>query len=312
VGLDWRWRSWRRVAERVHALATALAGALPPELAAAIEHAAGGPGAPRLGFQWSPTVDRVALDLAVQAAGATAVPLPEGPGGEALARALADRGCAALVSLGEPVLPGFPEIVLPGSGRDINAELPSHGALDSTATELSHLPANAGPVAVEGPATATPHSQSIVTQTDLAAATAALATALPPPPGPRRPAREIVVAARPLAEPGVRLLLAWALTTGAPVALEPDLDPEILATTAQWIRPTLFAGTTPERRALLSRLAPPRSRLGLTRPAPHRHRPLGRLRAVLPLDGPPTLEEQTRWADLGVALVQPPLFPDRS
>jgi hypothetical protein len=142
------------------------------------------------------------------------------------------------------------------------------------------------------------------------AAGAALAAALAPAGGPpRRGGQEVVVTARPLAEPGERRLLSWALLAGAAVVLEP-LAANLVATAA-WARPTVFRGSAAELAALAAAVeADERAGLGgLVRRARRRLAPnatpglpLGRLHTLL-ATGPPGPAEGW-WRRRGVGVLR--------
>lgn len=123
----------------------------------------------------------------------------------------------------------------------------------------------------------------------------ALAEALPPP-GPRneaRPRREIVVVGVPPSSEssalGERAVHAWATSEGAAQVFEPN--PALLAATATWVRPTVFAGTLEQARDFGRRLrAVPRRRFL-------------RLRAVVFWDGSLDSEEIESWVGEGIAAI---------
>jgi hypothetical protein len=261
-GLDWRWRSFGAVAARVERLRAALA--------------AGVAGAPaRIGFEDAGRPGSIALDLAIQAAGACAAPLPPGLDGAALAAALAERGCSALAAFGAAGSPsGLPVLHLP----------------PDEASERESPPPSApwlgGPVLVAGEG-----GWREVAQAELIGAAGELAARLAPA-RPRR-GREILVLPRPLADPAGRRLAAWALAAGAALALEPDRAR--LAAAAAWVRPTVFAGDPDEIAALRALVEPRRRRRGGL--------PLGRLHTVAVLGGAPLpAAERAFWTGRGVAV----------
>ena len=286
---DWRWCSWGQVATAVDALAVALH-------CAASE--AGLPPGARVGYLYQATPDHVSLDLALQAAGLAVTPLPAE--GTAAAEALTDRDCRALAHFAAGDDPdetavttraaeeaGIPiwELPLPRLAVPKRPEwrppppppvkpLPSHPA---------------GPVVVTDAAghREIPHSA-------LLAAAALLASRLPP-----RRTRDIVVSTYSPADPIHRLLLSWSLSSAAALALEPE--PIYLVSSAIWVRPTLFAGTQPERDSLRSWLAAHDRPRNLLR---HPRLPLGRLDTVLATDSTPIPdEERTYWTSRGVTLL---------
>lgn len=305
-GWDWRWRSWGAVATAVRDLAAevrqtgAAAGLAPPA---------------RIGFPYRPGPDGVALDLALQAAGFAAAPLPAGPGAVELAGALERRGCRGLAILaaaagevGEagdlaggddgPEAParaaaaaGLPLLTLPSPG--LAARTRPRVAEPAEASSLD-LEAGAGPVVVGvGGGGGGGGDGREVAQAELLAAAEGLAAALAP-----RRRRDVVVSAHPLEAPAGRLLLAWSLVagdSGAALVLEPE--PGRLVATAVWARPTVFVGAAPERRALRDWLAAhdrPHTRIR-RRPRP----PLRRLHTVLATDAV-AADERAFWASRGV------------
>jgi len=307
-GLDWRWRSFGAVAARVERLRSALA-ALPP---------AGGSGgaARRIGFEDDGGPEAVALDLAIQAAGACAAPLPPGLAGEALASALAERGCAALARLDAGAAPG----AAPAEPLAATATL-SVGACESAAPGPSqhcapvfHLPGDEpSGESIAPPAPPSGGGSVLVTwegrwkevsQGELIAGVEELGARLAPPKPPRRsrrpaairrsarPEREVLVLPRPLADPAGRRLAAWALAAGAALVLEPDRA--LLAATAAWVRPTVFAGDPAEIAALRAEVEARRRRRGL---------PFGRLHTVAVLGGEALpAAESAFWAGRGAAV----------
>lgn len=114
--------------------------------------------------------------------------------------------------------------------------------------------------------------------------------------------RDVAVLAAPLAGPA-RLLLAWAVLTGAALVLEPD--PAVLAATAAWARPTVFLGDAAAVAALRARVpSPPFLARLLSRRRPPL--PFGRLRALVVAGPPLPAEEATFWTARGVALLPAP------
>ena len=286
-GLDWRWRSFGAVAARVERLRAALAAGL------------GGPPA-RIGFEDSGRPSAIALDLAIQAAGACAAPLPPGLTGTALAAALAERGCAALAVFAAaagapPALAG--EVAGPSGGGERPAAvvgapgvLVLHLARDEPSEREAPPPSapwRGGPVLVAEGA-----GWREIAQTDLVAGAVELAARLAPG-RPWRRGREVLVLPRPLADPAGRRLAAWALAAGAALALEPDRGN--LAAAAAWVRPTVFAGDPAEVAALRAVVEPRRRR--------RRGLPLRRLHTVAVLGGaPPPAAERAFWTGRGVAV----------
>ena len=128
-------------------------------------------------------------------------------------------------------------------------------------------------------------------QAELIAAAADLAARIA-----SRRGRDVLVWTGPPHDPAERVLSAWALFSGAALVLEPE--PENLAATAIWVRPSVFAGGGAERRTLLDWLAAhDRRRSVLGRP----RLPLRRLHTVV-ATGPEPMPEDERalWAERGV------------
>jgi hypothetical protein len=140
------------------------------------------------------------------------------------------------------------------------------------------------------------------TEPALLAAAQALRSALPAARG-----RDVAVLAAPLAGPA-RLLLAWAVLTGAALVLEPE--PAALAATAAWARPTVFFGAAAAVAALRARVPPEPllARLACRlRPRRRPALPFGRLGALV-VSGPPLPEgEAAFWSARGVALLPAPV-----
>ncbi|MFP3939512.1 MAG: AMP-binding protein [Thermoanaerobaculia bacterium] len=284
-GLDVRWRSWGELAGQAAAGAAALTGLDLP------------PGAP-VAYRWRPHPDAVAADLAVQAAGSTAVPLGEEDGGT-------PAGCGARL-----LLPGEPE---PGDGIPV-AVLPAPPARGSrSGSGPEELPVRAAPGAVRaGGATMPPgelldRARSLGRRLERAAAGLGALR-------PRRPLpREIALASFDLRTLDGRVVLAWALDSGAALFLEPD--PRAAPGAAAWARPSLIAGdartlTTLARQVLKprgrERAGPVRKLLRLLGRADRRPpRPFGRLRLLVLLgDGRLPLDDLVGWAERGVAVVR--------
>lgn len=139
------------------------------------------------------------------------------------------------------------------------------------------------------------------TEPALLAAARALQATLPPS---RR--RDVAVLAAPLAGPA-RLLLAWAVLTGAALVLEPD--PAALAATAAWARPTVFLGDAAAVAALRARVPPPSLLRRLLSRRRLFGRPFGRLRALVVAGPPLPAEEAAFWTARGVALLPAPPVP---
>lgn len=288
-GFDVRWRSWAELASQAAAGAAALAGLdLPPETA--------------VGYRWRPHPDAVAADLAIQAAGCTAVPWPEGEG-----VATADHGARLL-------LPGE---AAPAHGPSVAAlpEAPDRGR--ATEHPPEDLLARAAPGAVRTGGVTIPPAELLGRARWLADRLERAAAGL----GAVRPgggvAREIALASFDPRTRDGRVFLAWALDSGAALFLEPD--PRAVPGAAAWARPTLVAGDsrvlTVLARQVLS--APARHRSGplralrrrllrrLGRPDRGPGRPFGRLRLLVLLGpGRLPLDDLVGWAERGVAVVR--------
>jgi hypothetical protein len=105
----------------------------------------------------------------------------------------------------------------------------------------------------------------------------ALGSRLEPAPG-ESSRRDIVVLHRPLCEPGARLLSTWALSSGAALLVEPDS--ELWLSSAAWARPTVLAATGEEFAESAAWVAGSKVATLLRRGGP-----FGRLRRLLVLDG---------------------------
>jgi len=233
-GWDWRWLAWGEAEARVAAAAA--------ELRPRVEELADRASRPsRLAFRYEPRPAAVLLDLAIQAAGA--VPVPVSPRSSEWASESAPERPEGMDGWVEP-----PAVLDPERPAPREAVWPEGLPVDP--------PAGVG---VREPGGAVRE----ISAPALAAAARELAQRI----GSRErdvPSREIVVSARPLDNPEERLLLAWALRTGAAVVLEPR--PESHVVTARWVRPTVFAGDVTEVVALgreaESYRSPPLRRLG--------------------------------------------------
>jgi hypothetical protein len=311
-GLDWRWRSFGAVAARVERLRSALTEALaglPPA-------GASGGAARRIGFEDDGGPEAVALDLAIQAAGACAAPLPPGLAEEALASALAERGCAALARLdaGAGATPRAAPAEPPTATFSAGAGESAAPAPTQDRAPVFHLPGDEPPGGSIAPPAPPWGGGSVlvtwegrwkeVSQSELIAGVEDLGARLAPPKPPRRsrrpaairrsarPEREVLVLPRPLADPAGRRLAAWALAAGAALVLEPDRA--LLAATAAWVRPTVFAGDPAEIAALRAEVEARRRRRGL---------PFGRLHTVAVLGGEALpAAERAFWAGRGAAV----------
>jgi len=171
------------------------------------------------------TFDHLALDLAIQGAGAVSVPRrgnesPASPAGrsETWFRIGIERPAAG------------DRVWLPMGERN---RLPPRGR-DSFRVEV-------GAVEVEGTAAGPREAWSPEEHRQRAGA---LGSRLDPAPG-ESTRRDIVVLHRPLCEPGARLLSTWALSSGAALLIEPES--EMWLSSAAWARPTVLAATADER-----------------------------------------------------------------
>jgi hypothetical protein len=290
-GWNWRWWSWRQVAALAERWAGPLAS-LPP--------------AARVGFAGAAYPHAIALDLAVQAAGLTAVPLDltaeQGEqGGETWPETLAARGCVAWLGTagGEVKLERL---------RDGTNTVEAEGAVAAGA-------AGPGPPGAEGGALVRGGSGSWrrVSQADLLAAAASVESVLAESARPSR-SREILVAGRPLGEPAARLMAAWATAAGAALVLEPD--PALRLAAVAWARPTVFYGSAAEMAALRhqveARQGTASARLGRAllrrsgRRSPRAPRPpFGRLRTLFQ-DAEPDSAEAAFWQVRGARLLRLP------
>jgi hypothetical protein len=218
----------------------------------------------RASFLYSPHPQAVLLDLAVQAAGLVAVPLPEGLQGQ--------QGLQGRVEIGGET------VVLPSWEEAERAGAPAPGP-----ERLA-----AGAVALRG--------EMVLSQEELGASAERLGREIPPLPGGRR---HVVVLGGFPGDPAERRLLAWATVAGAAVLLEPE--PAHYVPTAIWARPTVFAGTAADLVRL--REAVERDEAGFKifgRRIFGRRLPLGRLRAVLGTEGELPPGERSFWEESGV------------
>jgi hypothetical protein len=295
-GWHWRWWSWRRTAE----LATRWAA----ELASL-------PAGTRVGFAGDVFPQAVALDLAVQAAGLTPVPLAAvpWPGGEAMGAAVHELECAVWV------------------------EAPLEGEIRvSTMAPLCARPGSLASLAMRDAAGAW-HK---VPAPAVAAAARRVGEALGETAGSRE-RRDIVVLGRSLGDAAGRLVAAWALEAGAAMVLEAAAERRLAA--VLWARPTVVCGSRAEILELGGRLAvsavsavsavQPESPVSAgpgeggpwwqrwpwrhqgrrhqgqgeeaADPGRHGRRPLGRLRAVFQEEAPEA-EEIEAWRRRGVWL----------
>lgn len=236
----------------------------------------------RVGFEETGRPSAIALDLAIQAAGACAVPLPAGLAGGELDAALAARDCSFLARFepraGEapPSPAAVPAVLVP------RRELPEREAPTPASAAWaagSVLVADGGGFAELPPA-------------ELLAAAGAFAGRLA---AARPRSREILVLPRPLHHSAGRLLAAWSLLAGAALVLEPD--PGHLVRSAVWVRPTVFAGDVAEISALRAAVGESRGR-GLPLRRLHTLAVVGRADRAAPLPE----EDRRFWAGRGTAV----------
>jgi hypothetical protein len=251
---DWHWVSFRAVAEQVAVWISSLAAL---------------PAGSRAAFAATPSPPAIALDLALQGAGLTSMPLPEGalPGGAQIWIEPAGSGGRWIPDLPRYEIPVWRE---DGAQRR------------GTAGPVIAPPLQPGRVVIEG--------GGELTAADLVAAAEEIEALLPA----GRRGREILASCRPLSDPVERRLLAWATWSGAALLLEPERAAG--AATAVWARPTLFHGDAAELAVL--RRAVERRRFFLPR------LPFGRLHTIL-LRGDLPDAEREFWEERGVWVVVP-------
>ncbi len=221
-GLDWRWAPVAAVAAEVERLAAALA-------------ATGWTTGADVAYPDAARPGRICLDLALQASGFTAAPRPEAgdpAAGTVTLRVGDDAGGRGPATAGRIEL----DVDGPWARRRRGA--------GPTAAPAAAAPPR--PPAVEAGGVRGADGRRW-TSAEVAAAAERLERGIASG-GPRRPGREILVTAGPLADPAVRQAVSWALAVGAALVLEPA--PAQLAATAAWARPTVFLGTSAELAAL--------------------------------------------------------------
>jgi hypothetical protein len=330
-GWNWRWWSWRETAELAARWAAPLAG-LPPACSVAFADAA--------------YPETIALDLAVQSAGLTPVPLVlarGGGGAEGEGRHRREmQGIEPAFAAAAPALQAAERAgclawleVVGGEVRVTRLEAPVGGASPAAAAPglaaAATGPGIAPEAAIPSPAAASPTGSAAVptgdpgvlvtgdagswrrlSQFELLAAAADVETAIASRSG--RPAdshadsqkREILVAGWPLREWAGRLLAAWAVAAGAALVLE--ADPALRLGAVLWARPTVFHGTAEELAALRLRVETARwPRRRRRRPVP----PLGRLRTLFQRE-PPAADDEAFWRQRGAQLARLPGLGDAS
>ena len=112
--------------------------------------------------------------------------------------------------------------------------------------------------------------------------------------------RDIVLRWRPLADPGERVVLSWAIQSGAALMMEPVAA--YFPGTVRWARPTVVQGTAEE----LAHLATELGLDGDGRESRRLRKHLRRLRALICLGGEPESEELSTWRSLDVAILHLP------
>ena len=231
------------------------------------------PAGTRVAFLCTPRPAAIVLDLAIQAAGLTSLPM-------SLGGDLPEGRCVQAAPEGEPLLE------LNGVER---IPLPAWGDPPEAPPSLLDRGRPAGGVLVQGAMGWEERSQD-----DLRIAAERLERAAGQA-GPPREGREILVLCRSLAEPTERALLAWATHVRAALLLEPA--PTSCVATTAWARPTVFHGTVEEIAALRRFEEGPVPRLWK-----RRHRlPFGRLRLILVRgEGEMAAEDGAFWEGRGV------------
>lgn len=264
-GWDWRWSSFAEVADRVDLWAATISSSFPPFT--------------RLAFPDLPLPRAVALDLAIQTAGATSVPIPSSLATSDLSPTLIRLGIDAWLGAGSfaPEIRAFhlPEPAIDGGRRAGPSGEDGAQVSEAAGRVPEHRPQPDGPAWRPGHVLVLePGAPRELSQADLLSAASAIQAALPGAGG-----REIAVLAPPLAADPARRFLAWATVAGAALLLEPE--PAALAATAAWARPTVFLGDAGAI-AALRRALPAEGRLArLRRP----RLPFGRLHTLF-LAGP--------------------------
>lgn len=210
-GPDWRWRSWKQVADQV-ARGAAQLGDLPP--------------GSRVGFHARPTPDALAADLAIQTAGLVAVPIAA-PQAAAARQAAIHHHCTRWLTTPEAPLPAS----LPVAWEDVALE---DGALPAVRPPWARgaWQEVAPPAAPAALVAAWQDQPCLLPAAALAAAVEALASQVP-----SAPIRHVLLTASGLDTLSGRLVVAWTLATGA--ALVVEAEPERLPASLQWTRSTL-------------------------------------------------------------------------
>jgi hypothetical protein len=307
-GWDWRWLSWRRAAERLEALAEGLASG-----DGGGGSAAAAPGRVAV-YPWRPRISALLLDLAIQEVGWTAWPVAvseePGPGELEALRSRLEALTEGVplaprpdVWVEDPELPCFGGAAPPAG---LPRLLPRAGARGPEREGPPRFPRRSGGDAGGGVVVEGAEGPRRLSAAELAAAARGLDPRLRPPGGPGRQRREILVVGRPPADPGERLLLAWALEAGAAQVLVPETQDRVAL--AIWARPTVFEGDAGE----LERLAeaaerwrpPPFSRWLRRLRGDPAELPFGRLHTAL-CRAPSPPEGMEAWRRRGVRVLGP-------
>ena len=295
-GWNWRWWSWRQVAEQVDRWRVPLAGLPPGAL---------------VGFAGGAYPDAIPQDLAVQEAGMTAVPVAAGQAGilgEAEAGSQGEAGEAGSPSEAES--PPLEASAQEGGSVSCDAWLELVAGEPSVRQLGASAPASrpgggapgmgSGAVMVAGAGGARCRLASV----DVTSAAARLESAIA---AEGRPwagdgtARQILVAGQPLGEWPARLLTTWAILAGAALVLQSD--PALRLGTVRWARPTMLHGSAAEIAELRRQLEGDRQarRWGRWR---RRARPaFGRLRILLQ-SSEPAASDLTFWRERGARLMR--------
>lgn len=240
-------------------------------------------------FRYLHEVSRFVADLAVRVGGSVAAPMS----GETLAATgaadLAARGVTSWLGSGDPtdgppVASGLqvkPLDPIDASVEDVDSGIPGRGGF-------------AGVQALDR--TRRVHTFSAE---NLDLATGRLSAALRPPP-PGGGGRHVVLHWRSLEDVGERLLISWAVHSGAAIVLVPPSLGVLYA--LHWCRPTVLQGTSSE----LARLAGELEELDGPLAGRKQRRRFRRLEAVVVLDEPAEVEAHERWRCLGAVLVSLP------
>ncbi|HYL04684.1 MAG TPA: AMP-binding protein [Thermoanaerobaculia bacterium] len=314
-GWNWRWWSWRQVAALTARWSAPLAGL------------GAGAGA-AVAFAGDAYPQAVALDLAVQAAGLTPVPLSGGGAAAgqdfdvgAVRQAAVQAGAVAWLeaAAGEARVTRLGGEAASGSaaGGDPGVLVDDEGgggrrraAVELLAAAARVESASGAAAGVEGATGSTVLRDESAFEATAgvergAGTPAPVAGVIGVPAGSRRGSRdrEILVAGWPLREWAGRLLAAWAVAAGAALVLE--ADPARRLGTVLWARPTVFHGGAAEGAALRlqieARRQPHRWHGWRRLPAP----PLGRLRTLFQPE-PPVPAEAAFWQECGARLLRLP------